>query len=63
MFVAPGDELTIGTAIGVISALGILIMVFRYWLKSARMIDCIMDEVIRFEKNKLVQKNHRWEDR
>jgi hypothetical protein len=63
MFVAPGQEMTAGGAIAAIVVVVGLIMFFRFMLKAARIGDSVTDEMIRFQKNRLAEKNHRWKDR
>jgi hypothetical protein len=53
-----------GDAIGsIITAFGLiwgLIGIGRYWWIGTKMADNVMNEVIRFEKNKQAKKNHNW---
>lgn len=61
MFLAPGQELTLGGAIAAIIGFIIFIMLCRHTNKGQKRADLIIEEVIRFEKNKLAKKKHRWE--
>lgn len=50
----------IGTIITAVGLVWCVIWLGRYWWRGTKMADNVIDEVIRFEVNKLAKKNHKW---